>query len=733
MLRRSGPSFRRRTVTEKAVQTEVSYPFECVDTNKHYEELASEQFQDLCRLRDLIREAMKEVACSVYDVVAFKDILFKIEDELPSKLPVTDILLLSSKLFRRTSGLGHLLACLFAVMFAEEHADENFHFTEIRVLRRELLDVKQQFARAEKERARLQRMLDDVGRVAMNHSRAVDLLETRNTALQMQTSGLEDQMALLFSQVNRDLHRQCKDAYEKVTNEIDSQDRMGLTRVTFRQTMDSLSDQLRHSRSLINDVRELVMSCAQGSSGGGRNVDAQISKEPSIRFKLKQVENNFQQLVGRFSSVKGVVAETAQELMNALQERKNILYLSLQHIRLYDIQNSRMRQSKAIVVTMRKKMEELLKRISLTFPPGAVTFVDRIGRISTQQWQVGQTLATLRQQKNADQPTEETASDVGKAKNFSPGILSSNEVCTLQEGQRGSEPLDDELYGTSDVTKIPFQTVYNLVDVIKQAENSMESLNNVLNFESEINAFLKTLTLSLSTTPRHVDETLGEMENEDEIIERAVHPTGNLSIQRPSMAEHSPRKLERESEAAASQYALMSSYHGDRRGSNEVDKLKSEAAEQAERLKKLQEQLDSIQPEFAAKINFLRQVYEARICDLETKEANYGRRLNSISPQREGRERRESKIQIRSDRSVPSLQLQETTESEKARKKGDKDQLLHARSEWQQTKPVLQANKKTRDATLGELNKMMRGGGNANVKAGKRSASRSRSPSAKTT
>ncbi|EAN83690.1 hypothetical protein, conserved, partial [Trypanosoma cruzi] len=380
-----------------------------------------------------------------------------------------------------------------------------------------------------------------------------------------------------------------------------------------------------------------------------------------------------------------------------------------------------------------EEMEELLKRISLTFPPGAVTFVDRIGRISTQQWQVGQTLATLRQQKNADQPTEETASDVGKAKNFSPGILSSNEVCTLQEGQRGSEPLDDELYGTSDVTKIPFQTVYNLVDVIKQAENSMESLNNVLNFESEINAFLKTLTLSLSTTPRHVDETLGEMENEDEIIERAVHPTGNLSIQRPSMAEHSPRKLERESEAAASQYALMSSYHGDRRGSNEVDKLKSEAAEQAERLKKLQEQLDSIQPEFAAKINFLRQVYEARICDLETKEANYGRRLNSISPQREGRERRESKIQIRSDRSVPSLQLQETAESEKARKKGDKDQLLHARSEWQQTKPVLQANKKTRDATLGELNKMMRGGGNANVKAGKRSASRSRSPSAKTT
>ncbi|EKF33211.1 hypothetical protein MOQ_002927 [Trypanosoma cruzi marinkellei] len=733
MIRRAGSSFRRRTVTEKAVQTEVSFPFECMDTDRHYEQLASEQFQDLCRLRDLIREAMKEVACSVYDVVAFKDIIFKIEDELPSKLPVTDILLLSSKLFRRTSGLGHLLACLFAVMFAEEHADENFRFTAIRFLRRELLDVKRQFARAEKERVRLQRMLDDVGRVAMNHSRAVDLLETRNTALQMQTSGLEDQMALLFSQVNRDLHRQCKEAYEKVTNEIDSQDRMGLTRVTFRQTMDSLSDQLRHSRSLINDVRELVISCAQGSAGVGKNVDAQISKEPSIRFKLKQVENNFQQLVGRFSSVKGVVAETAQELMNALQERKNILYLSLQHIRLYDIQNSRMRQSKAIVVTMRKKMEELLKRISLTFPSGAVTFVDRIGRISTQQWQVGQTLATLRQQKNADQPAEESFSDAGKTNNFSPGIPPSKEVKTPQEDRTGSDPSDADLYGTTDITKIPFQTVYNLVDVIKQAEDSMENLNNVLNFESEINAFLKTLTLSLSTTPRHVDESLGELENEEEIIGRAVHPTGNLSIQRPSMAEHSLRKSERESEAGAGQYSLMSSFHGDRRDSTDVDRRKSTTADQNEQLKKLQEQLDNIQPEFAAKINFLRQVYEARICDLETKEGNYARRLNSTSPQREGRERRESKIQLRSDRSLPISQSQEVAESEKPRKKGDKDQLLQARSDWQQTKPVLQANKKTRDATLGELNKMMKGEGNSSTKSGRRSAPRSKSSSAKTT
>ncbi|RNF24307.1 uncharacterized protein Tco025E_02558 [Trypanosoma conorhini] len=711
---RTMPSFRRRAMVSKAVQTEASFPWECADTDRHYEELASEQFQDLCKLRDMIRAAMKEVACSVYDVVAFKDILFKIEDELPSKLPVTDLLLLSSKLFRRTSALGRLLGCLFAVVFAEEHADENFHFTELRVLRHELMKVKLQFAQAEKERARLQRMLDDVGKAAMNHSRAVNLLETQNAALQLKTTGLEDQMALLFAQVNKDLHRQCKDAYENVTSEIDSQDRMSLARATFRQTMDSLSDQLRHSRTLINDVRELVMSCAQtGTAGGGaRNVDVQISKEPSIRFKLKQVENNFQQLVGRFASVKGVVAETAQELMNALQERKNILYLSLQHIRLYDVQNTKMRQSKAIVVAMKQSMEELLKRISVTFPAGAVTFVDRIGRISTQQFKVGQTLATLRQQKTLEQSGEEAASTSAHTTGFSSPIASPTGMRVMSEDQTAVPmPPSVDFYSTADTSKLPFQTVYNVVDLIKQAERSMESLSNVLNFENEINAFLNTLTLSLSTTPRNVDEALRDLQTEDEMVDRALLPTGNLPSQRPSAVDVAARRVDREPDVGVSPHPILSaSVAGDRKASIDSEQQPSQTVEQMQQIKKLQEQLDSVQPEFAAKISFLRQVYEARICDLEVKEANYHRKINTVMTQKEGRETRESKRRVsRSDRISPAPRTPEASAPERRGKKEDKEQLLQSRSEWQQTKSVLKSNKKTRDATLNELTKMLKG------------------------
>ncbi|ESL10786.1 hypothetical protein TRSC58_01475 [Trypanosoma rangeli SC58] len=714
-MQRPMSSFRRRTTASKAVQTETSFPWDCTDTDRHFEELASEQFHDLCRLRDMIRAAMKEVACSVYDVVAFKDILFKIEDEMPSKLPVTDALLLSSKLFRRTSALGRLLGCLFAVVFAEEHADENFHFTEIRVLRRELMEVKMQFAQAEKERARLQHMLDDVGKAAMSHSRAVNLLETQNAALQLQATGLEDQMGLLFAQVNKDLHRQCKDAYEKVTNEIDSQDRMTLTRATFRQTMDSLSDQLRHSRTLINDVRELVVSCAHTGSasgaGGARGVDAQISKEPSIRFKLKQVENNFQQLVGRFSSVKGVVAEAAQELMNALQERKNILYLSLQHIRLYDIQNTKMRRSKAIIVAIKQSMEELLKRISVTFPAGAVTFVDRIGRISTQQFQVGQTLATLRQQRTLEQMGEESVSNGVHSTAFTAPTAMPGGMHAVSEDQTVlSTSPSAYSYDTSDTSKLPFSTVYSVVDLIKQAEHSMESLNRVLNFENEINAFLKTLTLSLSTTPRNVDETLRDLQTEDDMVDRALLPTGNLPPQRQATVDTTTRGVEREPDAGMSHQSVLSaSIIADTKTPADVRQQRAQKDEETPQVKKLQEQLDSLQPEFAAKISFLRQVYEARICDLEVKEANYQRRINTVMSPKEGKEHKEPKG--RSSRQGRASPLQRTPEStiDGRRKKEDKEQLLQSRSEWQQTKPVLQANKKSRDATLNELTKMFKG------------------------
>ncbi|KEG13102.1 hypothetical protein DQ04_01211010 [Trypanosoma grayi] len=717
---RAAPFSRRRVLVSKAVQTEASFPPDCTNVEEHYKGLASEQFDDLCKLRDVIRDAMKEVACSVYDVVAFKDILFKIEDELPSSLPVTDMLLLSSKLFRRAAELGRLLGCFFTVVFAEEHVDEDFHFTELRVLRRELLDLKKQFAKADEERARLQRMLDDVGRVAVNHSRAVDLLETRNAALQLQTSGLEDQMALLFSQLNKDLHRQCKEGYEKVTNEIDSQDRMNLTKATFRQTMDSLSDQLRHSRTLINDVRELVLSCAQGGTGGGRNVDAQISKEPSIRFKLKQVENNFQQLVGRFSAVKGIVAETAQELMNALHERKNILYLSLQHIRLYDIQNTKMRQSKAIVVEMKRGVEELLKRIGVTFPSGAVTFVDRIGRISTQQWQVGQTLATIRNQKaselSGDETTVVSASQVPSPlppAPMAPAPPSQKRVSESdiggEERQGASVPDVSARMGTGSYN-VPFQTVYNIVDLVKLMERSMENLVNTLNFENEINAFLKTLTLSLSTTPREVDETFGDFSDADAVVDKALLPTGDASYKRSNAVDTPTRKAVRNLDRTASHSILSFSGQGERRQSIESEKAASVVAEQERRLQELQEQLDNVRPEFAVKIGFLRQVYEARICDLEMKEANIQRRVGATTPQKEAKETKEppKKRQGRGEREMPASRASDNSDAERRRKKDDRDHLLLSRSEWHQTKPALQGNKKVREAMMNELTKMMR-------------------------
>ncbi|KPA84654.1 hypothetical protein ABB37_01168 [Leptomonas pyrrhocoris] len=775
-------TFKGRQRGEQSVQTESSFVPDCKDLGFAYDPLASEQYENLIGLRQMIQTCIKKVAGDVYDVVNFKDILFQLESELPSSLPVTDLLLLSSRLFRRTAELGRLLSCFFGVVFADDYNDEHFRFTEVRLLQREVRELKRQLEGSEKERVRLQQKLDNVGQIAYDHGKAVEALETHNEALKKQTTALEDQMALLFHQLNAGLESHCKDAYKQVSGETKVQESLNPTRITFRQTMDSLSEQLRGSRGLITEVREVLLSC----SSGGRTGEAYVAVEPSVRFKLKMLDSNFQQLMGRFTAIKDTVVETAQELMTALQERKKILYLSFQHIRLYDLQNAKMRNARAILSQLQQNTTEVVQRIQVTFPGGALTSVDRFGNIASQRWQGGYTLATLRgyklAQKNeaaervslANSVSGEVSTSAPPRHSLQPGRLlpglteaqvmaAESELAALEgrpfdataglrspgnapftgngEGSPPSASMQLQSCSTSqsisaaggfsqgtpanafsndDSDVAPFASIGSFLDIIRQVNNDMEELQKTLVLDDEMAAFLKMLTLSASTTPRTDvgDNTTltggraSQLERQEYNMEAALHPTGsgldgnrssgNASKLSGALTEASNRG-ENDSFGSTS-FTLRSPRSPDSHGSasSRADRGQSDAAlaRQAVQLQRQQEQITKMQEDFSSKIGFLRQIYEARIGDLEVRESNVSKRYANHGAVTVFHTSRATDDSIATATSMkPSSS--EGRPAQPANR--DKEQLMRMRKNWQQTKFKLQPNRRLREATVNEL------------------------------
>lgn len=780
------PPARHRPSCHKEVQTEASFVPSMIDLTHTYDPLASEQYNNLIELRKMIQRCMQEVMGTVFDTVHFKDIFFKLEEAFPTDVPVTDMLLLTSKLYRHTCELARLLSCFFGAVFSEQNTDEHFHFMEIRILQKELKDMKRKLQETEEEQVRLQKMLNSVGQVALDHGKAVELLDNHNQALQLQTSALEDQMALLFHQMNADLKTHCKEAYEKVSSEMEFQERLNPTRNTFRQTMDSLSQQIRSSRSLISEVRESLMSCNQGPKTG----EAYLAIEPSVRFKLKMLDSNFQQLVGRFNSVKDTVAETAYELMNALHERKKILYLSFQHIRLYDLQSSKLRHGKAILTELRNYTGDLLKKMQVTFPTGAMTYIDRLGRIKTQRWQGGFILGALRQNKyyvgqdGGDKmngppggfpvmsemeqfvaesergglgggnppPPQRTegdsfAKDAGTSSNELPGsepptsrnenessqVESSFAITQDKSDDKASKPAKKkffipkggiqppaEIFLDIPNNAVPFDSVHLLIDLIKSIDADLDRLNSALTLDDEMSAFLRTLTLSVSSTVRldgpdnPMDDEMS-LEKYESAIESALQPTGSQMNNRPKSSVYS--LLNKPAAGSLTELPLTSltglnNAGGDNNKMNKAEQARSEAilVRQAQQLQKQQEQIAKLNDDYASKLGFYRQIYEARIADLETKETAYRNKITALG-EIGGLGTGKRRLTTTADPELPLVRDMNTISGkdedlDRLHNKSDRDGVMSGRHEWRKTKNNLLDTKKMREATANEIDKI---------------------------
>ncbi|CCW70615.1 unnamed protein product [Phytomonas sp. Hart1] len=842
------PGLRTRTVTHREVQTEASFVPSCVDLRYAYEQQACEQFTQLRELRQIIESAMRQLAGNVYDIVGFKDVMFKHEEELPTSLPVTDMLLLTSKLYRTTCEIGRMLGCFFGVVFADDHSDEHFHFMEVRLLQKELTQLKKQLKESEEERMQLQQTLKNVGQLALNHGKAVEVLEGHNSALKLQTSALEDQMALLFQQLNTDLETNYKENFNSVMMEMKRQECLSSARMTFRQTMENLCEQLRGARGLVTDVRNTFTSCNQGTRTG----EAFLAVGPTIRYKLKTLDSSLQQFFLRFNAMKDTVAETTQELFGALHERKRILHLSLQHIRLYDLQSTKFRTAKAILSKLSGTSAALLRRLQVTFPGGAITSVDRIGLIVTRQWHGGYTLASLQRQKgeaaapppppsssrhNSNSISTISGASVGSlaplphapsfsedsAKATMPGFTEAERMAAeselaalgdttvlsqigpgldgggagypLRPPTREMASMGDRIGGglsasisnargmetaQSFYTQLPqrhgvspphsgedaepFTNMQAMFGLFHEIGSDIEAIQEALTLQDEMSAFLKTLTLSIPTTERK-DPIVSTNELASKFMASSDNPSGYNFIEHyegvfenaliPTAANYGGTSPQQQS--SLSEVGESDAWNKDgsrdgleavtaRSGLGSVEKvpltskeLKHSAVEkaqansmlarQAQQLQYQQEVLSKMQEDFSLKLDFLRQVYEGRITDLEVKESsiektwtNFGKplgdsintRIGSISSiQSSSAPRQRNSIMMDSEKTILTGNGQSSNRrtplplsSTGDYKKLNKEKVVATRRAWQENTKKVASTEKLRKATMDALDRV---------------------------
>eukprot|EP00758_Cryptobia_borreli_P002823 Tbor_TRINITY_DN3320_c0_g1::TRINITY_DN3320_c0_g1_i1::g.23518::m.23518 len=336
-----------KETAHSSCQTEVvlglSYGSSIKDT---YSNIHANAYRQLEELRETIKNTMDAVGGSVYDVLAYKDIMLQLADRIPN-VPLVDLLLITSKLYRHCGDLSRLLQAFFQMVFSDGYTDDTFHFTDMRLMKSELKQLRKDITEMKIERDISIQKYEELSKGIIEHAHVVATLENRNDVLELRSSGLEDQIALLFSQVTDDFLFFNEEQYQKISMKQEVEEKMALTRSKFRQSIDDLQMRL-----------ELFQA--------GLSENSKVT-ENSLKAKVRQLNVHISQVISRFSAVKEGLFQTADELLSALRDKKKILNFSIQHIKMYDLQNAKLRSSRALMHEMRQRLSDLERAVTHTF------------------------------------------------------------------------------------------------------------------------------------------------------------------------------------------------------------------------------------------------------------------------------------------------------------------------------------------------------------------------------
>lgn len=639
---------KRENLRERECQTEASFHPVISDVYKKLTDSGCKQFEDLMKLRDIIKIAMTELGSSVYDVNAYKDVILSIAHNLP-EMPVTDLLLLSSKLFRRTSELGRLLGAFFNVVFAEDFADEEFHFVELRIVRREMQLMRQKLDSLVEEKKQLQELYDELGKGSLDHAKAVEVLENRNDILELRSSALEDQMALLFQQLADDFRSQNVQLLQQAIDDCDVQEQLSATRTAFTQSVETVQNRLKFFQSLLVEIQD----------------DPILQQDQGFKNKVKSLDVHVQHILNRFGAVKDGLMNTASELVQALVDKKKALNFSVQHLKLYDLQNSKLRQARAAMHEMRNRITELERMITHSFPQGGVTRIERNGEILSLMTSTGGTFG-------ADSHVLLPPSMLDAHMNST--AVAAPSTALVSHHQQVSNEAAESLRKS----KFTVSSVRQLLEHVQMTNDVVIRLTAALDTEDEQKGLLRTISLSAPTS--------GRQDGSKERIALAQLTNKNFipTAQQPPLLVDAPRTSTGLSAGgggggggggaslASVASGIMSKHNIGGGGGGSMDSA----------------QLAALRDDFTVKLNFLRDVYEERISDLEGRLERVNRKLLATQAEL----------------------ARNLKEEAKNKESTDRDAILKAKEAWMQARETtLVESQPTRSTALQATQEILKG------------------------
>jgi hypothetical protein len=350
-------------------QTDAAYP--CGDLGR-FDAAASlteyhcKQYKQLLDFREHCKGLMTELGGSVYDMLALKDIFLKMSDHLPHA-PLTDLLLVSSKVYRRSGELARSLGMMFSTIFADDFVDSDFKFTESRITKKTIRKLEAQLAEVTAERDDLKAKHDALSAAARSHREVVDKLQDENDDVASRNAVLEDNMAVLFQQLATDFSEFSEGQLADAQEDLAVQDALSSARSQFTASIDAVQNRLRFFQTSLGDIQADA---------------ANYDPTGTIKSKLKSLDVHAAQLTNRFGAVRDGLVNTAEELVGVLKEKRKILNFSLQHLRAYEVQNQRMRQSRQVMHELRQQLIEVERVFTSTFAAGALVKIERSGDIN---------------------------------------------------------------------------------------------------------------------------------------------------------------------------------------------------------------------------------------------------------------------------------------------------------------------------------------------------------------
>eukprot|EP00744_Colponema_vietnamica_P009954 GILI01014108.1.p1 GENE.GILI01014108.1~~GILI01014108.1.p1 ORF type:complete len:699 (+),score=87.44 GILI01014108.1:87-2099(+) len=148
-------------------------------------------------------------------------------------------------------------------------------------------------------------------------------------------------------------------------------DTLAPARSAFSQSVEGVNKRLVYFQNVLNDIYNdaKVNAISEGNSSS------------SVKSKLKQLDQNAQHMIQRFTAVKDGLMTTSEELVAALKDKKRIINFSLQHIKLFDVQSTKLRAGRALMHEIRQRLTTLEREMTKHLLTGAHLMIAKDGEI----------------------------------------------------------------------------------------------------------------------------------------------------------------------------------------------------------------------------------------------------------------------------------------------------------------------------------------------------------------